>query len=92
MILARVIGPVVTPVQHPFFDGKRLLLVRKIAPDGRELGPDRVAIDTVEAGPGDVVLMLEEGNSARQIFDDPKAPVRSVLVGVVDAIDVESAT
>ena len=89
MYLARVIGPVVTPVQHPFFEGRTLLLVRRVEPDGRATGPDRVAVDRVGAGPGDAVLVLEEGNSARQVVDDPKAPLRSVIVGFVDEVEVD---
>ena len=91
MYLARVLGSVVTPVQHPFFDEKTLLLVRRLGPDGRELGPDRVAVDRAQAGAGDLVLVLEEGNSARQVFDDPKAPVRSVVVGFVDEVELDGA-
>jgi ethanolamine utilization protein EutN len=87
--LARVIGPVVTPVQHPFFAGRTLLLVRRVEPDGRATGPDRVAVDRVGAGPGDVVLVLEEGNSARQIVDDRGAPLRSVVVGFVDEVEID---
>jgi ethanolamine utilization protein EutN len=87
--LARVLGPIVTPVQHRFFDGRKLLLVRRVAPDGADAGPDRVAVDAAQAGTGDVVLVLEEGNSARQIFDDANAPVRSVVVGVVDEVEVD---
>jgi ethanolamine utilization protein EutN len=86
--LARVVGPVVTPVQHPFFDGRRLLLVRRVELDGRATGPDRVAVDVAEAGAGDLVLVLEEGNSARQIVDDPLAPLRSVVVGFVDEVEL----
>lgn len=89
MYLARVLGPVVTPEQHPFFDGRTLLLVRRVEPDGRGTGPDRVAVDRVGAGPGDVVLVLEEGNSARQIVGDAKAPLRSVVVGFVDEVEVD---
>jgi ethanolamine utilization protein EutN len=91
MYLARVLGAVVTPVQHPFFDRRTLLLVRRVAPDGRELGPDRVAVDAAQAGAGDLVLVLEEGNSARQVFDDPKAPVRSVVVGFVDEVEIDGS-
>lgn len=91
MYLARVIEPIVTPVQHPFFDRKTLLLVRRLEPDGRATGPDRVAVDAAQAGAGDLVLVLEEGNSARQIFDDPMAPVRSVVVGCVDAVELNGA-
>lgn len=91
MYLARVVGPVVTPVQHPFLDGKKLLVVRRIEPDGRPVGPDRVAVDAAQAGAGDLVLVLEEGNSARQVFDDPRAPVRSVVVGYVDEVEIAGA-
>jgi len=90
MQLARVIGPVVAPVAHPFLAGKTLLLVERLRPDGtRDANAHhRVAIDTVGAGEGDVVLVLEEGNSARQIFEDASAPVRSVIVGFVDEVEV----
>ncbi len=89
MYLARVVGTVVTPVQHPFLDGKTLLLVRRLEPDGRVGAGDRVAVDAAQAGAGDLVLVLEEGNSARSIFGDPKAPVRSVVVGVVDEVEID---
>ena len=89
MQLARVIGPVVVPIRHPFLAGKTLLLVERLQPDGaRDAGAhQRVAIDTVGAGVGDIVLLLEEGNSARQLFDDRAAPVRSVIVGFVDEVE-----
>lgn len=89
MYLARVLGPVVTPVQHPFFDGRTLLLVRRLDLDGSPRGPDRVAVDRVGAGEGDLVLVLEEGNSARQIVEDGRAPLRSVVVGFVDEVEVD---
>lgn len=89
MYLARVLGAVVAPVAHPFFAAKTLLLLRRVDPDGRVTGPDRVALDRVGAGPGDLVLVLEEGNSARQIVDDRAAPVRNVVVGFVDEIELD---
>jgi ethanolamine utilization protein EutN len=87
--LARVLGAVVTPVQHAFFARRTLLLVRRVDLDGGGSGPDRVAVDRVGAGPGDLVLVLEEGQSARQIVDDPKAPLRSVVVGFVDEVELD---
>ncbi len=95
MYVARVVGTVVTPVQHPFFDGRTLLLVHRVelegGPAGRADGKahDRVAVDTIGAGVGDVVLVLEEGNSARQIVDDGKAPVRNVVIGFVDEVELQ---
>ena len=88
MELARVVGTVVTPIQHPFYQGKKLLQVRGTDPRGVVRGPDRVAVDRVQAGVGDWVLVMREGSSARELFSDPRAPVRSVIVGVVDRADL----
>jgi microcompartment protein CcmK/EutM len=46
-----------------------------------------IAVDTVDAGVGDRVLVLDEGNGARQVFGSSDAPVRSVIVGIVDAVE-----
>ena len=94
MYLARVVGTVVAPVQHPFYAGKKLLKVRPTDPSGRELGKDiklpydHVAVDRVHAGVGDLVLVLSEGSSARDLFEEPNAPVRSVVIGVVDLVEI----
>ena len=90
MILARVLGNVVSPVQHPFLSGRILLSLRPVDPEGRPNGAaDLVAIDKAQAGPGDLVLVLREGSSARDLYDDPEAPVRSVVVGVVDEWELD---
>lgn len=86
MFLALVVGTVVSPVQHPVLDGRRLLLVRPQRPDGTRAGKTRIAIDQVEAGPGDLVLVSDEGNAARQMLGAPEAPVKTVVVGVVDQL------
>lgn len=86
MILGRVRGTVVSTVQHPFLDGKRLLLVERVTPDGKAAGGSLIAVDAVQAGPGQTVLVIDEGNSARQVLDAKDAPVRSVVVGIVDAV------
>ncbi len=91
MYLARVLAPVVVPIHHSVLDAKTLLLVARVEPDGRRdpRAHHRVALDTVGAGEGDLVLILEEGNSARQLLDDRAAPVRNVVVGIVDEVEVE---
>lgn len=89
MFLAEVLGTVVSPVQTPVLDGETLLLLRPITPDGRPTGKTRVAIDRAQAGEGDRVLVLDEGNGARGIFGDPMAPVKTVVVGVVDYVDTD---
>ena len=89
MILGRVCGTVVSTVQHPFYQGKKQLIVRACTPDGAFDG-DRyvVAVDLVGAGVGETVLVEDEGNSARQLLDAKDAPVRSVIVGIVDEVSV----
>ena len=89
MFLAQVIGTVVSPVQIPVLDGETLLLLRPLTPDGKRTGKTRIAVDRAGAGEGDRVLVLDEGNGARQILGDPKAPVKTVVVGVVDYVDTE---
>ena len=87
MFLAQVVGTVVSPVQIEVLDGEKLLLLRLVKPDGSPTGKTRIALDRAQAGVGDRVLVLDEGNGGRQILGDPKAPVKTVIVGVVDYID-----
>ena len=88
MFLAEVVGTVVSPVQHPVLDGEKLLLLRVLRPDGQPAGRTRIALDRARAGVGDRVLVLDEGNGGRQILGDPKAPVKTIVVGVLDYVDV----
>ena len=93
MILGRVCGTVVSTVQHPFYQGKKQLIVRACTPDGAFDG-DRyvIAVDLVGAGIGETVIVEDEGTSARQLLDAGKdAPVRSVILGIVDEVtDISS--
>ncbi len=89
MFLAEVIGTVVAPVQIKVLDGEKLLLVRPVTPDGRRTGKTRVALDRAQAGVGDRVLVIDEGNSARGILGNPTAAVKTVIVGVVDYVECE---
>lgn len=86
MILGTVSGTIVSTVQHGFYAGRKLLIVdicdERFTPTGKYL----IAIDTVSAGMGDRVLVLDEGNGARQVLADSSGPVRSVIVGIVDDI------
>lgn len=88
MILADVIGTVVAPVQHPAYDGKKLLLLRPLKPDGTPRGRAVVAIDLAGAGRGDRVLAVDEGSSVRDLLGDKNAPVKTAVVGVVDYVEV----
>lgn len=91
MILGKVSGTVVSTVQHKFYDGKKQLIVRACTPDGAFDGEKYVvAVDLVGAGVGEMVIVEDEGNSARQLLGVTNAPIRSVIIGIVDEVTDES--
>ena len=81
MILGRVVGTVVTTISHPAFKHRRLLVVQPLGLDGEPPDADFIALDNTQAGVGDTVLVNREGNGARQVLNNPDAPVISVIVG-----------
>ncbi len=90
MIIGTVKGDIVSTINHPFYTGKRMLVVEKEDFAGKA-GGYIIAIDGgVGAGVGDRVLIVDEGTGARQIVGDPKAPLRSIIVGVIDHIETEA--
>ena len=86
MILAKVIGHVVSTIKLNVFKGFKLLLVQPVDADGKPKGKVLLVLDTVQAGIGDMVLVMDEGNSARAIVGDSFAPIRSLVVGIVDEV------
>ncbi len=91
MILGRVVGEIYSTINHPIYDGRKLLIVDRITPQREPSGGYLIAVDVVDAGVGETVLMIDEGNSARQVLDAPNAPVRSVIIGIVDEITLDDA-
>jgi ethanolamine utilization protein EutN len=91
MILGHVIGSVVSTIHHPIVQGRKLLVAERLDANARPAGGYIIAIDAIGAGQGETVLILDEGNGARQILDDRNAPVRSVVVGIVDAVELEAS-
>lgn len=87
MKLARVVGTVVSTIQTPALDGRKLLLCDYLDAQGEPTDRYVIAVDAVDAGAGEKVLILDEGNSARQILADHDAPIRAVVAGIVDAVD-----
>ena len=87
MLLAEVVGTVVSPVQIPILERQTLLLLRPVGPDGKASGRTRIGIDRAQAGVGDRVLVIDEGNSGRQILGDPKGAVKTIVVGIVDYVE-----
>ena len=90
MIIGTVRGHIVSTINHRFYDGKKMLIVDKEDFAGKP-GGYLIAIDSgVGAGVGERVLVIDEGNSARQIVKSTTAPLRSIIVGIVDRVDAEA--
>jgi microcompartment protein CcmK/EutM len=92
MILARITGSVVSTIHHPIVDGRKLLLAERLDMTGKPTGGYLIAMDAIGAGMGETVLILDEGSGARQILENSNAPVRSMVVGIVDEVHLESGT
>jgi len=88
MILGRVIGEVVATQKHASHRGRKLLLVQPANPDGSERGEAVLALDAVDAGIGDRVLVVQEGYAAMTAAGRPNSPIDMTIVGVVDAVEM----
>ncbi len=86
MILGKVIGNVVSTIKLPVYQGYKILIVQPVNDEEEPQGESVLALDTVQAGVGDTVLVIDEGNSSRLIMNNSTAPVRTMIVGIVDAI------
>jgi microcompartment protein CcmK/EutM len=86
VILARVLGNVVSTVKHPSLNRRAVFAVQPLDADERPSGESFLAVDNAQAGPGDTVIVLREGNGIRSILGDPKSPVRCLIVGIVDQV------
>ncbi len=84
--IGKVVGSVVASIKISHLAARRLLLVHRLDLDARESGDYDIAVDVAQAGPGDTVLVLDEGNGARQILGLDPGAVRAVIVGVVDEV------
>ena len=89
MILAKVVGTVVTTISHQDYKNRKLLVVQPLILDGEKDDEDFLAIDSTHAGIGDTVLVNREGSGARQVLNNPDACVISVIVGIVDSVTIE---
>jgi len=89
MFIARVIGEVVSTIKHDALKGMKLLVVEKLTEDGNPTGDSQLAVDSVDAGEGDTVLVLDEGGSAGLVTKLDNPPIRTVIVGVIDTVDIE---
>lgn len=88
MKLCKVKGNVVATVKHPAYKGHKLMIVQPIDEIGGDVGSSFLAVDLAQAGPGDTVLVMQEGNGVRQILKEKILPIRSIIIGIVDAVEV----
>ncbi len=92
MTLARVTGTVVSTEKHPHYAGRKILVVQPVTPDGAPKGRSLLAVDAVQAGVGDLVLVVDEGGSARAaIRDEAAVTIRTAVCAIVDSVDVAGA-
>mgnify|MGYP001619887143 CR=1 FL=1 len=87
MLLAEIVGHVVSTAKHPALKELRLMIVRPVNPDGRPSAYDFMAVDSVGAGVGERVLVVLEGRSAGDAVGRRHAPLDAAIVGIVDRVD-----
>jgi ethanolamine utilization protein EutN len=88
MFVGQVTGEIIATINHSDYRQRRLLVIDRLDTVGQPTGGYLVAVAAVEAGIGDRVLVLDEGNGARQILRNSQAPIRSVVVGIIDEVDI----
>jgi ethanolamine utilization protein EutN len=88
MRCCRVVGPMWATVKHPAYVGRSLFVVQPLDAEGNDVGHSFVAVDSVQAGVGDKVIVMTEGTGVRQILKAGDiVPIRSLIVGIVDAVE-----
>ena len=88
MLIARVVGELVSTQKHPSHEGRKLLLVQPLNLDGTNRGDAVVAMDAVDAGIGDRVLLATEGFSAMTSVGRPQSPIDMAVIGFIDQIEL----
>lgn len=86
MILAKVLEPVVCTIKDSNFDGKKIFVVQPVDENLKAKGVSFLAFDSMQAGPGDFVLVCREGNGCRQMWGQDQAPVNAVISAIVDSV------
>ncbi len=92
MFLAKVIKQVVSSRKHPAYEGRHVFLVQPVNPDLKATGNEWVALDYLGAGIGDIVICGGAPGVAQQVFRLENAPIRTLIIAIVDAIDYRDIT
>jgi len=89
MFLAKVKGNIVSTQKNEYLSGHKLLLTHPIDFNGNYLGEkDVIALDLIDSGIGDIVIVCQEGDANQQILGHNKAPVNTMIIGIVDNIEI----
>jgi ethanolamine utilization protein EutN len=89
MILGKVLESVVSTQKNKSLDSKKIFVIQPLNEKCENRGSVFLALDSVQAGPGDTVIICREGNGCRQILSDDGAPVNAVIAGIVDAVNLD---
>jgi microcompartment protein CcmK/EutM len=90
MFLAKVKGNIVSTHKNEHLHGHKLMLVREIDPDGNFISnKDMISVDLIDAGVGDTVIVAKEGKAVQQILGHRKSPINTIIIGIVDNIELE---
>lgn len=88
MMLAKVIGSVISTAKHDCYQNKKLMMLKPITPQGEEQSGVHIAVDMVGAGKGDIVLMSSEGRAAEELNHfSCRMPMRSIIIAIVDKLE-----
>jgi ethanolamine utilization protein EutN len=90
MLIGRVTGNIAATIKHPVYHSQKLLSVAVLDTSSAPTGESVVAIDSVQAGIGDLVLITQEGRSAMAVVGQTEVPVRTVIVAIIDKIEITS--
>jgi ethanolamine utilization protein EutN len=90
MIIGRIVGELVATRKHPSHEGRKVLLVQPLSLEGEDRGDAVVALDWVDAGVGDRVLVVTEGWSAMTSVERPESPIDMAVIAVIDSVDIGS--
>jgi ethanolamine utilization protein EutN len=90
MYIAKVIGKVVSLIKHPAYENRTLLLIQPLSLKSKLVRTPTIAVDYVGAGEGDIVLVGAGPGVAQEVFNIENAPIRELVMGIIDRFDVES--
>ena len=92
MYIAKVIGDVVSSVKYETLHAQKILVIQPLNPDMTETGEPLLALDQVDAGKGDIVLIVDQGTAARQVLAQEYPTIRTLILGIVDRIDLREGS